>query len=77
MTENLPAADVSPGPQFRIEYSLEDQETRRICYEYRTDGPGWWRIEQHQRDGDWRTVGREPVTDVRWTVCEGEMGDQS
>jgi len=49
---------------FTIEYTPPRAPRRRVRYEPRADGDGFWRIEEHWNGCGWRIIGREPVTDV-------------
>ena len=52
---------------FTIEFTLARGSRRRIRYEPRFDGTGYWRICEVWNGCRWRIQGREPVRDV---VCE-------
>lgn len=54
---------------FTVEYSPIEGLRKRVRYETRADGDGWWRIEEEHTGTNWRTIGREPVRDV---VCESD-----
>lgn len=49
---------------FTVAWTGVDGERRRIRYEQRREPGEWWRIEAVYSGLSWRTVGREPVTDV-------------
>jgi hypothetical protein len=47
-----------------IQYTVERGTRRRMRFEWRTDGPGWWRIDEEWTGCHWRPVGREVVMEV-------------
>lgn len=47
-----------------IQYTVERGTRRRVRFEWRTDGPGWWRIDEEWTGCQWRPVGREVVVDL-------------
>jgi hypothetical protein len=57
------------GDAFTVEYTPACAPRRRLRFEPRSDGAGWWRIEEEWTGCRWRPVGREPVDDV---VCESD-----
>jgi hypothetical protein len=67
-TEQTPDSGVDDDEQhddpFAIEYTPARAGRRRTRFEPRSDGPGWWRIEDEWTGCKWRPVGREPVNDV-------------
>ena len=67
-TEQTPDSGVDDGVQddepFAIKYTPARAGRRRTRFEPRSDGPGWWRIEDEWTGCTWRPVGREPVEDV-------------
>lgn len=67
-------ASSSALPPFSVNYSPEQGPPQKLRFEPRDDNDGWWLIELRYEEGSWRTVGREPLTDVQWTVCEEENG---
>lgn len=68
-TEQTPDSGVDDDEQhddpFVIEYTPARAGRRRTRFEPRSDGPGWWRIEDEWTGCTWRPIGREPVDDVR------------
>jgi hypothetical protein len=45
---------------------------RRLRFQLRSCGSGWWRFEDEWTGCRWRPVGREVVTDVSWHTSEQE-----
>ncbi len=47
-----------------IQYTVERGTRRRLRFEWRTDGVGWWQIEEEWTGCHWRPVGQEVVMEV-------------
>ena len=76
-TEKAPDGGVDDEEQthdepFAIEYTPARASRRRTRFERRSNGPGWWRIEDEWTGCRWRPIGREPVDDVR--LHDGQVG---
>jgi hypothetical protein len=68
----LDKAGSSTAPGFddgtvTIEFAPAKSVRQRLRFVDRDDGPGWWRLDEKWTGCRWRTVGREPVTEVEVT----------
>lgn len=76
-TEQTPDSGVNNEKQddepFAIEYTPTRAGRCRTRFEPRSDGPGWWRIEDKWTGCTWRPVGREPVEDI--CLHDGRVSD--
>lgn len=72
----VPTNTASPSAlsPFSVSYTPDQGPPQKLRFEPRDDNDGWWLIELRYEENSWRPVGREPLTDVRWTICEGENG---
>lgn len=70
MPVSITTASSSALPPFSVNYSPKQGPPQKLRFEPRDDNDGWWLIELRYEEGSWRTVGREPLMDVQWTVCE-------
>ena len=62
---NVPDSAQTPADGLAIAYRPDRQPWRQIRFEERPDADGWWLINEEWTGCSWRTVGREPVGDVR------------
>ena len=60
-----------PAPCFTIEH--DDGARRRLRYEPRQDGPGWWRYDEEWTGTSWECHDRECVRSVSLTVDGGSI----
>lgn len=59
------ASPSAPSP-FSVSYIPKQGPPQRLRFEPRDDNEGWWLIELRYVEDSWRTVGREPLTDVQF-----------
>ena len=64
--------DYAPtGKSLEIRYRDHSGTWRRVQFEPRPDGPGWYRHEEEWTGCHWRPVGRAVVTEVWWQTSVG------
>jgi hypothetical protein len=61
VTDHAPSSE-----SLEIRYRDHSGTWRRIRFEPRPDGPGWYRDEEEWTGCHWRPVGRAVVTEVWW-----------
>lgn len=59
-----PLTGVVPTHAFAIQLQPREGPRRRLRFTERTDGPGWWELEEEWTDNEWRTLGRELLMHV-------------
>lgn len=69
--EQLPSVSTAPDDDQQtserqpalvtLQYAAQRGTQRRLRFEWRTDGLGWWHIEEEWTDCHWRPVGRDVV----------------
>lgn len=55
-----------------LQYTAQRGTRRRLRFEWRTDGPGWWHIEEEWTGCHWRPVGRDVVMEVSLDTTNAE-----
>ena len=61
----------STGESLEARYRDRSGVWRRVQFEPRPDGPGWYRHEEEWTGCHWRPIGRETVTDLWWQTSAG------
>ncbi|OLZ39334.1 hypothetical protein A6E15_18270 [Natrinema saccharevitans] len=69
-------ANVTPERdlEFGFEYTTIDGRRRRVTILSETGGDAW-RIVHEYRDGEWREVGREPISSLRLQLSSFDPTD--